>query len=329
MDHYNRLDRPGYLNPQFSPRASTMMSLLRGVDKAIVSTQDVHDMLATIWTCLAPEEGKGSERELDMVVHSDSLIESGDPHFYFRTNFTRIAPSSAVIPHLIETAVTLILPWFGVTSLVIIEQISRKVIWSSLSTGSLRYVHVSAYGGELMGLATNPCSYLTLHGGPTINLFWSISAFRLLLTLGSYTAAIWVQVALHLKLPTHDDVLSTQAARGAGTAAAIVHVVTTITIYALIGRARPVLGPFLAAVFMTVIIILEWCNVVSAVVVGPVILVAEFISSVVQTTLSAAVDDAVPLEGWRHTVGALCSETRIALILAIPRLVAWFRMTVK
>jgi hypothetical protein len=286
--------------------------------EAIISTQEVHDMLGIIWTCLAPTQGKGGAHESDFVVHSPSLIKSEDPHFYFHTNFTQIAPSSVVIPHLIETAVTLILPWFRVISLIIIEQISQKVVWSSLSTGSLHYVHASAYGGEIMGLATNPCSYLTLHGGLTIDLFWFILGVQLLLTLGSYAAAIWVQVALQLKLPTHDDVLSTQAACGAGTVVAIVHLVTTMTLYMLIGRAQPVFGPLFAAVFMIVIIILEWCNVLSAHVVGPVILAAEFISSVVQTTLSTAVNDAVPLEGWRHTVGAVCSETHIALILAIP-----------
>jgi hypothetical protein len=327
MYMYTRMDRSGLLDPKFYPKTRTLMSILANADEAIIFTQDFEDTLGMIWAGLASKEGRGGERELDRLTHLDSLFENPEPDSYFRINFTRIAPSSAIIPHFIETAVTLILPWFGVTSLVIIEQISRKAVWSSLSTGSARYVHSYAYGGELTGMAKNACSYVTLVGGPTRDLFWLISVFRLLFTLGSYIVAIWVQVALSLNLPTHDDVLSIQAARVAGTTAAVVHVVTTISIFALIGRARPVFVPFLAAVLMTAIAALEWSNVVSGRVVGPVILAAEFMSSVVQTPLNVTVADAAPLEGWRHTMSALCAEMRVALILALPRVAAWFRTT--
>lgn len=327
MYMYTMMDRPGFLEPQFYPKTRSLMSLLSHADEAIIFTQDFEDTLAMIWAYLSSKEGRGGERELDRLTHLDSLFENPEPDSYFRINFTRIAPSSAIIPHFIEIAITLILPWFGVTSLVVIEQISRKAVWSSLSTGSARYVHSYAYGGELNGMAKNACSYVTLVGGPPRELFWLISVFRLLLTLGSYIAAIWVQVALSLNLPTHDDILSIQAARVAGTMAAVVHVVTTISIFALIRRARPVFLPSLAAVLMTAIVALEWSNVVSGRVVGPVILAAEFMSSVVQTTLNATVADAAPLEGWRYTISALCAEMRVALILALPRVAAWFRST--
>jgi hypothetical protein len=325
MYMYTRMDRSGFHDPKFYPKTRSLMSLLAQADEAIIFTQDFEDTLGMIWGCLASKEGRGGERELDRLTHLDSLYEDPEPDSYFRISFTRIAPSSAIIPHFIETAITLILPWFGVTSLVIIEQISRKAVWSSLSTGSARYMHSYAYGGELTGMAKNACSYVALVGGPTRELFWLISVFRLLLTLGSYIAAIWVQVALSLNLPTHDDVLSIQAARVTGTTAAIVHVVTTISIFVLIGRGRPVFVPFLAAVLMTAIVALEWSNVVSGRVVGPVILAAEFMSSVVQSPLNAAVADATPLEGWRRTISALCAEMRVALILALPRVAAWFR----
>ena len=81
---------------------------------------------------------------------------------------------------------------------------------------------------------------------------------------------------------------------------------------------------FLAATLITTITVLEWLNIVSPRVVGPIILAAEFISCAVQTTLIAVVYDAAPSEGWRFTACALSAETRVALILAVPRLAAWF-----
>jgi hypothetical protein len=221
MYDYSWLDRPGYVDPAIYPTAQSMMRLLACTDTAIISTEEANTTLGIIWSFLAPKEGRGSESELDRLVHLESLFESPEPDFSFRINFTRIASSTAIVPHLVEIAITVILPWFGITSLVIIEQISRKAIWSSLSTGSARNVHSSAYGGDMTGLVKNPCTYITLDGGPTSDSFWLISVFRLLLTLGSYIAAIWAQVALQLNLPTHDDILSTRAAHTAGTAAVV------------------------------------------------------------------------------------------------------------
>jgi hypothetical protein len=329
MSHYARMDDPGYVDPEIYPTARALMRVMSHADEAIISTEEADDALGTVWNFLAPKDGRGGERELDRLAHLDSLFECPEPDFFFRLNLTRIAPSSAIMPHLVETAITLILPWFGITSLIIIEQVARKSIWSSLSTGSARFVHSSAYGGELTGIIKNPCTYVTIQGGPSSDLFWLISVFRLLFTLGSYVAAIWVQVALGINLPTRDDILSPSAARASGIAAAIVHVVTTVNVFALTRRAEHVFGASLAAVLVIVVVALEWSDIVSPSTIGPVILAAEFMSSVVQTTVSAAIHDAAPPEGWHHTVSALCAETRVAFILAAPRLVAWFQVGAK
>ncbi|KAJ7578046.1 hypothetical protein C8J56DRAFT_970246 [Mycena floridula] len=316
----------GIVPHDIEPKASDFVTILAHADQAIVSTEEVYEALGTIWTFLAPSHGRGAERELERYAHSEYLLEFPEPDFYFRLSITRIAPAAAIIPHLAETATSILLPWFGITSLTIVEQVSRKAVWSSLSTGPGRYTHSAAYGGELSGKIKSQCSYVELQDSPSADLFWFISITRLFLTISSYAIAIWVQVSLNVTLPTHDDIISVNAARASGIAAVSVHILTTVAALALIKRVLPCLAPIIAAVLVTAIVVLHWTDLVSPTIVGPVILAAEFISSMVQTTLTNAIHDARggALEGWRFTASALCAETRIALILAVPRLAAWF-----
>jgi len=185
MEYYTRVDGPEYVDLDIQPKARQFLGILSHADEAIISTEESDNALGTIWSCLASKEGHGGERELERLAHTDSVFEFPEPDFSFRLNLTHIPLSSAIIPHLVETTTTVILPWFGITSLVIIEQVSRKAIWSSISTGSARYAHSSAYGGELTGIVKNHCSFVTLQGGPSSDLFWLISTCHLLLTLES------------------------------------------------------------------------------------------------------------------------------------------------
>ncbi|KZT28054.1 hypothetical protein NEOLEDRAFT_1176213 [Neolentinus lepideus HHB14362 ss-1] len=323
--YYPQLDAAN-ISDSYRLSTHTLGTVLDHSDNAIVSTLDpiVTARLFSNYVC-AGETGSHEEKELDLISHSyQSWVQSPDT---FRIVGLRLPLSSAIIPLLVEAGVTAVLPWFGVTSLVIIEQIARRALWSSMSTATRKWTKAIACGGSVEGELHPECSYIFLRDAPVPSTLGVAMMLRSVVVLASYASAVYVQVAKGFVLPTRDDMLAPKAASAVGLSASATHLITTLLTLAYIRRATPCVLPVLATVLVICTAVLAEVGPIDRRRLAPAVLAAEFVSCAAQTVIALIIAERTRTsETLYYTFGAMVAELRIPLIVAVPRLAAWFVM---